>query len=576
MKHVMVFVLVSLLPATAAAKLISMGPTDSYKKLESATAGDIVEIAPGTYKFRVMLTAKGTAANPIIIRAKDAKNRPVWDLAGKAVKDWPGSYALGDRGRGCWQIKGSHYKISGVAFKNCQDTSSAAIRMVNAGPLTLSHCLFSGNTNGVTGASSNLVVEFSEFAKNGKTATTGDTSHSLAISGGKLVVRYSYLHDATDGQHFNVRASDALLEYNWIARPRSYLGDLMTCEYLCGGSATSSITQKMVLRGNVIIQGQPKNPYKLLALYNDEPKGSSDSTGKTTAMELTMDHNTIIGTYTYDQRMVDMRNDTAKMLVWLNNNIIYHQYALTKPHSATSTNWTVVGKNNWVTTGTDASKLTGTLTGSDPGFTNATSMDYTLTSSSPCKGKAAALSTPPTREYYKDEKTSAMYRPRAKAKDIGAFEQGNAATPVGPIPKKPAADGPAADGPAPADAGAEASTPDASTPDTSTTDPDNGSTADQGADSKAGGDGDDDEGCSCAVSPGSSARSLALLLILGIWLATRRRRYLHPLGQPVQGRAVELPAVLAHRHHPLPLPLEAAAPAHAQQAQRQGLRRGQG
>ena len=238
-----------------------------------------------------------------------------------------------------------------------------------------------------------------------------------------------------------------------------------------------------------------------------------------------MDHNTIIGTYTYDQRMVDIRNDTAKMMVWLNNNIVYHQYALTKPHSASSTNWTVVGKNNWVTTGTDASKLTGTLTGSDPGFTDATNKDYTLTASSPCKGKAAALSALPTKEYYKDEKTIAMYRPRATAKDIGAFEQGNAATPVGPIPKTPAADGPASDGPAPADSSAEASSSDASTStlDASTADPDTGSTSDQGGDSQAGGD-DDDDGCGCAVTPASTARSLILLMILGVWFRARRRR----------------------------------------------------
>ncbi len=517
--------LLMLVPATAAAKLITVSPGDSYAKIEAAVAGDTVEIAPGTYKFRLMLTAKGTAASPIVIKAKDPKNRPVWDLQGKPVKDWPGSYALGDRGRGCWQIKGDHYKVSGIVFKNCQDASSAGIRVVNAGPLTISHCLFSGNTNGITGASTKMVIEFSEFDKNGKLTTTGDTSHSLAISGGTLAVRYSYLHDATDGQHFNVRASDAVIEYNWIARPKSYVGDLMTCEYLCGGSSTSSITQKMVLRGNVIIQGQPKNPYKLLALYNDEPKGSSDNTGKTSHMVLTMDHNTIIGTYTYDQRMVDMRNDTVGIKVHINNNIVYQQYALTKPHSASASNWSVDGKNNWVTTGTGAGKLTGTLTGSDPGFTSASTKDYTLTSSSPCVGTGSTtLGTPPTKEYYKDEKTTAMYRPRPTAKDIGAFEQGNTSTPVGPVPKTTPGDGaPVGDGPLPSDASTEASVADASADlgqDADT--PDSGLPDSQTADSQAGGD-DEDDGCGCGVSPDTPARSLAILMILGSWFTVRRR-----------------------------------------------------
>ena len=522
MKSILPVVLTLLIPATAAAKLITVSPTDSYQKIESAKAGDTVEVAPGTYKFRLMLTVKGTAADPITIRAKDPKNRPVWDLGGKPVKDWPGSYALGDRGRGCWQVKGAHYKIEGIVFKNCQDTASAGIRMVNAGPLYISHCLFSGNTNGLTGASEKLVIEFSEFAKNGKLNTLGDTSHSLAISGGTLQLRYSYLHDATDGQHFNVRASDALLEYNWIARPKSYVGDLMTCEYLCGGSASSSITQKMVLRGNVIIQGVPKNPYKLLALYNDEPKGSSDKTGKTTAMELTMDHNTVIGTYTYDQRLVDMRNDGVAIKVHLNNNLIYQQYALAVPHSASATNWSVDGKNNWVTTGTSTGKVTGTLTGSDPGFTSSSAGDYTLTSSSPCVGQAATLTAPPTKEYYKDETTTAMYRPRATAKDLGPFEQGNSSTPVGPIPQTPVADtGPTSDGPAASDAQLEASGSDAAAQDGAGAD---ASQPDlQMADSQAGGD-EDDDGGGCTVTPDTPARSLALLMILGAWFGMRRRR----------------------------------------------------
>ena len=523
MKRLLPVVLLSLVPAAAAAKVISISPGDSYTKIEAAKAGDTVEIAPGTYKFRLMLTVKGTAADPITIRAKDGKNRPVWDLGGKPVKDWPGSYTLGDRGRGCWQIKGAHYKIEGIVFKNCQDNASAGIRMVNAGPLYINNCLFSANTNGITGASESLVIEFSEFAQNGKTNTLGDTSHSLSITGGKLQVRYSYLHDAKDGQHFNVRASDALLEYNWIARPRTYAGDLMSCERLCGGSATSENTQKMVLRGNVLIQGVPKNPYKMLALYNDEPKGSADNTGKTTAMELTMDHNTIIGTYTYDQRLVDMRNDGVAIKVHLNNNIIYQQFALAVPHTASATNWSVDGKNNWVTTGTQTGKVTATLTGSNPGFTSASAGDYTLTTSSPCVGQAATLTAPPTKEYYKDEKTSAMYRPRATAKDIGAFEQGNASKPVGPLPVAATADtGPAVDGLSPSDAQPEASAPDASTPDAAPKAGSDSILADQQTADSGGGD-EDDEGCGCAVNPHGPARSLALLMILGVWFGARRR-----------------------------------------------------
>ncbi len=87
-----------LLAGHARAAVIQMTTADNWTKLESAKAGDTVEIAPGTYQFRVMLAQQGTAASPITIRAKDPANRPVWDLGGKAVSAWPGSYTAGDKG----------------------------------------------------------------------------------------------------------------------------------------------------------------------------------------------------------------------------------------------------------------------------------------------------------------------------------------------------------------------------------------------------------------------------------------------------------------------------------------------
>ena len=144
MRALLAAITVLLIAPGAEAKLITVSPGDDYKKIEAARAGDVVEIAPGTYKFRVMLRALGTATKPITIRAKDPSNRPVWDLKGKSVKEWPGSYTAGDRGRGCWQVKGSHYVISGIIFRNCQDNSSAGLRTINSGPVTVRNCLFEG------------------------------------------------------------------------------------------------------------------------------------------------------------------------------------------------------------------------------------------------------------------------------------------------------------------------------------------------------------------------------------------------------------------------------------------------
>lgn len=55
---------------------------DTYLKVEAATPGQTVCIAPGTYHFRVTLTKPGTAAAPITIRALDPSSRPVFDYTG--------------------------------------------------------------------------------------------------------------------------------------------------------------------------------------------------------------------------------------------------------------------------------------------------------------------------------------------------------------------------------------------------------------------------------------------------------------------------------------------------------------
>jgi len=567
---------VLLLTPAAEAALISVTTADDWTKIEAAAAGDVVEIAPGTYKFRVMLSKTGTATNPITIKAKDPQNRPVWDLAGKAVGAWPGSYTAGDKHRGAWQINGGHYVISGIIFKNAQDSSSAGIRAINSGPVTIRDCLFEDNTNGITGSSDDFVVEFSEFSKNGKLTSSGSPTHNIYIYGGVFKLRYSYLHDPIEGQNFHVRAADAVIEYNWIARPASYPGDVMTCETKCGGTGTNPITQKMLLRGNVIIQGSPSNTSQIIALFDDGNSASSDSTGRSTKMALTMINNTVIATpkSSGTHRLVNMRNDGIDTDVVLHNNIFYQLAELATPYSPSLTNWSITGSNNWVVTGTTINgTLSGTISGSAPGFVSAAGKDYHLTSGSACLNKAATVSGLPVKEYYLNEVTKLQYRPRATATELGAFELGNTAAPVGPYgTTPPPSDGgitPADAGPPPDQAVApdksvptpdQTVTPDKSvpTPDKSVPTPDKGTTQnDTGAvgdgpvttadgpvvtsdgpattqDGAAvdappvGGDGGMpveglEGGCGCGVSSSPDAGAGALLLILALVMALRRR-----------------------------------------------------
>jgi len=414
---------------TARAATIVVAPGDSYTKLEGAGAGDEVVIAPGTYKFRVYLTKQGTAAQPIVIRAQDPANPPVWDLGDTLVEDAPGSYTAGDRGRGCWQFSGATYvHVSGLVITGCHTSSanSAGVRYYNgARGIVLSDMRFHDNDNGLTGGTqdSELTVEFSEFDHNGTLmASSSAPSHNIYVYGGTFALRYSYVHDPVQAQNFHIRAHDSTIEYNWFARAKSYAGDLMTDDDNDGPE-----TQTMLLRGNVIVQGEGQsNTSQIVAVYND-----SGAAGLPLNVKLV--YNTFIGAAANGRAaLVHLSNaDGTIMNAELTDNIVWRTTRATIVEDAAHAQ--VTGSNNWLQTGADPGGLTATVTGADPGFTNAAQNDFTLATGSAAVGAAAVTAgASPDREYYRDETVTRQYRVRATAKDLGAFESTTTAAPVGP------------------------------------------------------------------------------------------------------------------------------------------------
>jgi len=412
--HILFLLAMVHFPSASNATNIVVSPTDSWStissKLTGANAGDDVALAPGTYfaKGTIYLQANASGTAVVKIHAQDYSNPPIWDGAAVATRD-------------CWQVAGtSPYEITGIVFQNWPN--GAGVRAVNGPSLTIRGCEFRNGTQGITGAADLFTIENNHLHDN--------SDHSVYIYGGGLVMRFNYIHDCKK-QNLHNRAVNAVIEYNWFARPGIYNLDLMGCDNLCGGNNSSLITQKMLLRGNIIENAGAANHSQIFPIWRDE--ANQDGTGTVNNFDLTMVYNTVIGFSNANLNFIHIVNDAGVTFkVELDNNVLHSLNNLDLIDNS-DTNWSISGTNNWLTTGTagDTQLLANTFSGSDPGFvnTNLAGQNLAPASGSALVGHAKtalANASVPALEYYQNESNPLQYRTRISAQDIGAFEHNTA------------------------------------------------------------------------------------------------------------------------------------------------------
>ena len=173
------------------------------------------------------------------------------------------------QGKAIWVVSGNNTTIEWIEFSEASvpDENGAGIRQ-QGGDLTIRHCYFHNNENGIL-ASSNpnmtVIVEYSEFGFNG----FGDGfTHNIYINDAEeLILRYCYMHHAKVGHNVKTRARKNTIIYNRImdeaSGNSSYLLDMSNGGY-------------SVVRGNLFHQGE-NAPNSSMIAYGLEGYGAGEN-----------------------------------------------------------------------------------------------------------------------------------------------------------------------------------------------------------------------------------------------------------------------------------------------------------
>jgi len=271
-------------------RVLRVGPGETYRTVtevaKAARDGDVVEIAAGEYTESVLWKA-----NNLLIRG--VNGRPHMKAPPKLFMD-----------KAIWVLRGSNTVVENIEFSGARAKAKNGAGIRSQGPgLTVRASYFHDNENGIlTGhdPSSTVIVEFSEFARNGY---PDGKAHNIYVGRVKrFEMRFSYSHGAIEGHLVKSRAATNLIEYNLLmdepGSTASYELDLPTA------------SEALVL-GNLIVQAATSPNQSVISYAAEKAAAESAPTGT-----LTVAYNTL---YSRRENPIFVNNRSSQPALVANN-----------------------------------------------------------------------------------------------------------------------------------------------------------------------------------------------------------------------------------------------------------------
>ena len=425
---------------------------------ESLAPGDRVLIHWRTtpYKEKWVLCRRGTAGAPIVVSGVPGPSGQLPVIDGRdAVTRTQLDYW--NQSRGVLKIGGAntppdtlpaHIVIENLeirsgrppySFTNSDDNpedyvnNAAAIYVEKAEHLVIRNCTLRDSGNGLfigayNGLTQDILIERNWIYDNGIEGRFYE--HNTYTAAIHITYQFNHLgrlRDNCGGNNLKDRSAGLVVRYNWIEDGNRQL-DLVDAEdsQVLVNHPDYRTTH---VYGNVLVESDLEGNSQIVHYGGDS--GTTDDYRKGT---LHFFHNTIVSTRSGNTTL--MRLSTNDEHADVRNNVIYT--TATGSHLAMLSSSGVMDlRTNWLRTGwvTSHDTFNGTfldhgtnITGTDPGFFNFASQDFSPAPGSVCVDAGEPLHPDvlpdhePLRQYLRHQRSS--IRPIIGTRDLGAFESG--------------------------------------------------------------------------------------------------------------------------------------------------------